>query len=220
MKLTLPFLIAATAAAAAAPAEVFIFDPAVPDADSAQTSREVARLILAHRLRDAPDDSGTALPHSVYPELDSHINAYGKPRQSLFSVQRAQREPQLVILVEGVASDNIRELHESLAGARPAFTIDEPPSEAANQDLLTKDFSAYTGTWLGPNSCPLNLAINPREPRCWRGDALIVKYDAMKVRFSTSQATPTFVLFPPNVPPFPQFEALRLSAHTVPSGWL
>ncbi|KAJ2895031.1 arsenate reductase [Zalerion maritima] len=184
MKLSL--LAFATAAVAAAPAaEVFIFDPAVQTQQNTdatpEVSREVACLVFAHRLRDAPDESGPALPETVAAdELDTQIDVYGKPRQSLFSPQRAERAPQLVVLVEGATDENMKDVSTRLdgIGMAPAFTVPEPPSAEANHDLVANDLAAFTVD--GSRSCTLDVAVNYGDQRCWNGDALIVKYDAQK----------------------------------------
>ena len=172
--------VAATALATAPSAEVFIFDATPTTADAPELSKEVARLILAHRLRDAPDETGPGVPSADLANLDVHVNTFGKPRQSLFSTDRIQREPQLVIFVEGATPESIASVRSALDGTPAAFAISNPPSATANHHLLAAEFSEYTGTWAGPESCPLDLAINSNEPRCWKGDSLVVSYDALK----------------------------------------
>ncbi|KAL2270733.1 hypothetical protein VTJ83DRAFT_104 [Remersonia thermophila] len=161
-------------------ADVYLFPQ--PSADAARDvpslPKEVARHILLQRtsrqrygsdLRDLPSsiDTETAI---------THIARFGRSPTALFASSQQEHASQLVVLLEGATPEQSRRLQGEI-GANAAFTISDPPSAAANKNLLSL---FQTMGIASSRQCDLESAINPLNSDCWSGSSSVVKYDLQK----------------------------------------
>jgi hypothetical protein len=188
MKLTLGLAagLAGCAAAAQQAAEVYIFPT---DASATSTppsvSPSLARLVLLQRLAPAGKGPSTAdIPEGVdVGTVVELMNKYGGVGAPLFG-EHSVSPSQLVIMLEGMTGDQIRELGEGLQ-TKPAFTITDPPAGSAHDKLVKNDF--YNVGITNEHKCSLMEVTNPFEERCWSGRSTVARYNVKKVGFSVSQ---------------------------------
>ncbi|KAJ6442830.1 arsenate reductase [Purpureocillium lavendulum] len=184
MKLTAALLAAfAGCAAAAQPAaEVFLvptreWSSSSPKAPS--LSRSLARLVLLQRL--APIGQGPSI-HDIPAGADidaavSAMNTFGKPPPALFADGGSEPPSQLVMLLEGLTEEQIKSLGKDFK-TKPAFTIADPPSSAAHDELIRVDLKHAAVS--NNNKCSAQQIVNPLE-ECWGGkQAAIAKFDVKK----------------------------------------
>jgi hypothetical protein len=186
MKLTigLSAALASFAAAAQQAAQVYILPTSADFASSTTVSPSLARLILLQRLdtngkgpsfRDVPDNADPE-------EFVSLINKYGKEPLKLFTEETPSSPGQLVVMLEGMTEAQIKDLGVAL-DMEPAFSIPNPPSSAAHDNLVKNDF--YNVGITNDHTCSLDQVINLQKS-CWSGDATVAKYDVSKVRIIAS----------------------------------
>jgi hypothetical protein len=122
-------------------------------------------------LRDIPNsiDTETAV---------DYIARFGKNPAPLFTHSETTGASQLVVIIEGAAAEQSSQLKEKL-GQHAAFTISDPPSAAANNDLMALFHNL--GIAAPAEQCRLPAIINPFLDACWTGSSSVVKYDLRKV---------------------------------------
>ncbi|KAK7430176.1 hypothetical protein QQZ08_003361 [Neonectria magnoliae] len=180
MKLTigLSAALASFAAAAQQAAKVYIL-PATLSASSTPVSPSIARLILLQRL--APIGKGASfsdVPDTADPEeVVALMNKFGKEPLQLFTEDERVSPSQLVIMLEGMTDTQIYHMGVALE-MQPAFTIANPPSKSAHEQLLKNDF--YNAGITNEHRCSLDQVINPFEESCWSGLSTVAKYDVSK----------------------------------------
>ncbi|CZS95062.1 hypothetical protein WAI453_011169 [Rhynchosporium graminicola] len=173
MRLTPSFLFSAliSAASAADHANVYIFDGAKRTATNTPSlSPEQARLVFAQRL-------GTSQYHGIGDASEStlsYINKFGGQHESLFQDTTDDKAAELVLIVEGVSSENAKPLLKEWSSTVPAFTISNPPCMVANQKLVS-DLQKQSGE--GSRDCSLESAINPFDRDCWNGRSNAIHFD-------------------------------------------
>ncbi|KAK0668209.1 hypothetical protein QBC41DRAFT_226787 [Cercophora samala] len=143
--------------------------------------KEVARHILLQRASRQPYGSDLRdIPSSIDTETAvSHIARFGTGPEPLFTQSDNTNVPQLVVVLEGVTSQQSHELEDALAqsGHRAAFRVSDAPSAAANKNLMTL-FQQLGAASSQP--CDLAHAINPVNDECWTGVSSVVNYDLQK----------------------------------------
>ncbi|AEO59510.1 hypothetical protein MYCTH_2307878 [Thermothelomyces thermophilus ATCC 42464] len=174
--LTAAALSGLAAAASQQSADVYMFPSSSrASAETPSIPKEVARHIMLQRtsrqrygsdLRDIPSsiDIETAV---------EHLTTFGKSPLPLFTHADKADASQLVIILEGAAADQSSRLREKL-GHNVAFTISDPPSATANNQLMAHFQNMGVAS---PEQCELPLVINPFETDCWTGPSSVVKYD-------------------------------------------
>lgn len=184
MKLTAGLLAAlAGCAAAAAPPAAEVFLVPTREASSSKTpsmSRSLARLVLLQRL--APTGQGPSV-HDIPTNTDvdaavSAMNTFGKPPPALFANGASEPPSQLVMMLEGMTEEQIQSVGRQFK-TKPAFTIADPPSSNAHDELIRIDFSRAGVS--NDNRCSVQQVVNPLE-ECWGGkQAAVAKFDVKKV---------------------------------------
>ena len=169
------------AARAKSDATVYLFpEPQRPSSLSAPTLTPAeARLIFAQRLgvsqyHGLEGTSGQAL---------SYINTFGGLPASIFQSPAEDRPAELVLVLDGLSSEDAKSMLTSRGDPAPAFDIARAPSWEDNEKLVA-DLNEQTGAY--GKGCPLEQAINPFDQQCWNGRTKIL-HVAMgknaKVRF-------------------------------------
>jgi hypothetical protein len=170
-------------ASSSEPAHVFLLKSGNEEAStsSPDLTHHVARLILQQRLSlDGLDGSLSDLPTSSdQASTIAHLNSFGKSLPSIFESDLAESPSQLVVILEGVKSDEFESIANSLGNAKPSFYIADPPSAVAHGKLLQEDFS-WNG--INANTCAFERAINPLDKECWKASSSLIRLDAFKVR--------------------------------------
>ncbi|KAI6366483.1 hypothetical protein MCOR25_005130 [Pyricularia grisea] len=163
-------------------AEAFILS-AKHDASSTRPrlSPQLVRHILLQRVSTGDDHSSLSadLPDEI--ETDralAYLNQYGREPRALFSGGKDDdRNPSMVLMLEGITEDNSRALRQGLQARKQAlaFTVADTPSADATAELLEKDFSSVL------SSCDefADLAT-PENDKCWSGRSLMAKHDVAK----------------------------------------
>lgn len=186
MKLTVALAAAfAGCVAAAQQAEVYMIPNPDNSLPQATISRSLARLILLQRL--APSGKGPStsdIPDGSDPEeIVSMMNQFGKAPAPLFTDGEATAPRQLVVLVEGVTDTEMDTTKKAFGGA-PAFTISNPPSDAAHERLVTNDF--YNVGVAKDTECSLleltGYFSDPSMERCWSGRSAVKRLNMQNVR--------------------------------------
>lgn len=118
------------------------------------------------------------IPNSISDEIAvSNIATFGKASAPLFAKSEPHDAAQLVVILEGVADAQSRQLGEKV-GQHAAFTIMDPPSAKANDRLM----GLFKNLGVAPSrQCDLPAAINPFDTDCWTGSSSVVKYDLQRV---------------------------------------
>lgn len=168
MKLTTSFFVPLLAGTASAVSEasVYMF-PRSANANAPALSPEQARLVFAQQM-------GISEYHSLgspNEETLSYINEFGLSRDPSKQATRT-----LLIIVEGVSSQNQEPLLQAWAAAKPAFTISNPSSYKANEKLV-QDLNFQAGASRG---CQFQDAINPFTDKCWSSTAKALHVDLKK----------------------------------------
>jgi len=91
----------------------------------------------------------------------------------LFEAEPAADPLQLVIILEGVSHEGSKWLRKE-AGDYLAFTIANPPSASANNELMIQ-FQDLGIT--RSKQCEIPASFNPHQENCWSGTSSVVKYD-------------------------------------------
>ncbi|KAH7326460.1 hypothetical protein B0I35DRAFT_466994 [Stachybotrys elegans] len=181
MKLTFGLtaaFIGAAAAAARQSAEVYIF-PSSPSSDTPAVSRSVARLLLLQRLAPAgKGPSANDLPDGIDVEdVIATLNQFGKPSPGLFSKSDAKNPSQLIVMLEGMTDEQLKEMAQVM-DMSPSFTIPDVPSSKAHENLVKNDF--YNAGVTNEHECSVAQVINPFNANCWSGKSTVAKYDVSK----------------------------------------
>ncbi|KAH6633846.1 hypothetical protein B0J18DRAFT_452725 [Chaetomium sp. MPI-SDFR-AT-0129] len=167
----------AAAATQQSSADVFVLQSSRPSSsDTPSIPKEVARHILLQRTsRQRYGSDLRDIPNFVDIEATvAHLAAFGKTPAPLFTASSHAADPaQLVVILEGAVAKQSSQLREKL-GQDVAFTISDPPSAAANKELISQ--FQNLGIASSPQ-CELSAAINPFEADCWTGSSSVVKYD-------------------------------------------
>ncbi|TLD11874.1 hypothetical protein PspLS_11327 [Pyricularia sp. CBS 133598] len=142
---------------------------------------QLVRHILLQRVSTGDDHSSLSadLPDEI--ETDralAYLNQYGREPRALFSGDKDDdRNPSMVLMLEGITEDNGRALRQGLKARKQAlaFTVADTPSADATAELLQRDFSGLL------SSCDefADLAT-PENDKCWSGRSLVAKYDVAK----------------------------------------
>lgn len=184
MKLTvgLAAVLAGYAAAAQQAAEVYIFPKDTDSVSAPSISPSLARLILLQRLAPAGKGPSVAdIPDGT--DVDSVVelmNKYGGETASLFGEGQAASPSQLVIMLEGLTNEQIKEIGSGFE-TKPAFTIADPPSAKAHDKLVKNDF--YNAGITNEHKCSVKEVTNPFEERCWSGRSTVARYNVKQVGF-------------------------------------
>lgn len=173
--------LAGLSAAASQPAEIFLLQRRDHSSQSTSPSlsRQLARLIFLQRLHPSSRAGSLKdLPESISEEdAISHLNEFGKAPHPLFAENTI--EPlQLMIMLEGITSDNAKTLRETVVGWKPAFTVSDVPSSAANNAFVQRELAAQDVSGLG---CSVAAVLNPVDD-CARRNNRVARYDVQKVR--------------------------------------
>ncbi|RFU77625.1 hypothetical protein TARUN_4618 [Trichoderma arundinaceum] len=178
MKLTLGIAAAlASCAAAAQPAADVYILPNRESSSPPSVSRSVARLITQQRLAFGRDASVNEIPDDAdVGNVISLINSFGKTIPSLFD-EPADEPSQLVIVLEGLTEQQIKDTRGEL-GMQPAFTISDPPPDEAMSWISGLDLSTYKG--VNKRKCSFDDITNPFDERCWADTSLCAVYDVQK----------------------------------------
>ncbi|KAM0329462.1 hypothetical protein ACHAQA_004771 [Verticillium albo-atrum] len=151
------------------PADVYLLQS--KQASSSETPslpRQAARLVLLQRLApEAWAGSLSDIPDDVTPETAvSYINQFGKAPQPLFDNTATTEPSQLLVMLEGISSEDAKTLETTLKGFSPAFKVNDAPSSVANRNLAQQDLAS---AGVGATTCDFVRAINPLEEECWSG---------------------------------------------------
>ncbi|TLS29250.1 hypothetical protein PpBr36_00020 [Pyricularia pennisetigena] len=163
-------------------AEVFILS-AKHDASSTRPRLppQLVRHILLQRVSTGDDHSSLSadLPDEI--ETDralAYLNQYGREPRALFSAGKDDdRNPSMVLMLEGITEDNGRALRQGLKARKQAlaFTVADTPSADATAELLQRDFSGLL------SSCnEVADLVTPENDKCWSGRSLVAKHDVAK----------------------------------------
>lgn len=181
MKLSAGLTVAAGGLAAAAqPAAQVYLVPAREISSAPSLSPSLARLVLLQRL--APSGQGPALGDAsedinVFDAV-SALNRFGKAYPPLFADDSNDEPSQLVMMLDGMSNEQIKDFGRAL-GSRPAFTIPDPPSGKAHDELVEVDLVG-TGA-VNAGHCGVQQIANSLEG-CWNGKrAAFARLDVTKV---------------------------------------
>lgn len=164
-------------------AEAFILS-ANHDASSARPRLppQLVRHILLQRVSTGDDHSSLSADLPAEIETDralAYLNQYGREPRALFSRSKDEdRNPSMVLMLEGITEDNGKALRQGLKARKQAlaFTVADMPSADATAELLQRDFSGLL------SSCDeLADLATPENDKCWSGRALVAKHDVAKV---------------------------------------
>jgi hypothetical protein len=172
------------AAASQSSANVYMFSSSTEAPTNAPAlSRSLARLILLQRL--APLGQGTSvteLPNDINSEaaIDA-LNNFGKTVPSLFEDKNDDAPHQLVVMLENVSESHIKEVERMGKQYKisPSFTITNPPSSKAHDQLVQND--VYDAGVAHQHKCPIGRVINKNDAQCWSGKSTVARYDIAKV---------------------------------------
>lgn len=181
LNLGLAAALAGFAAAAQQAAEVYIISNGAPESTSTPSiSPSLARLILLQRLAPAGKGPSTAdIPDGADAEsVVDLMNQFGKEPLSLFGEGEPVSPRQLVVMLEGLTDEQIKEMGKAL-DTKPAFTIADPPSSSAHDKLVKGDF--YNAGVAKEHKCLVGEVTNPFADHCWSGMSTVAKYNVQKV---------------------------------------
>ena len=193
MKLSLGLAAALAGCAAAATgaqqsAQVYLI-PGSKSTSSKSTpvavSPSLARLIFLQRL--SPFGKGPSIrerPSRLeMEEVVSALNTFGKSSPALFSDEEASDPNQLVVILEDMTASQMSDLEKQVKntykGMKPAFSITNPPSARAHEDLVNLDF--FNAGITNEHACDLDLISDTKNGQCWSGKATVGRYNADKV---------------------------------------
>lgn len=169
------------------PADVYILQSKqASTSETPSLPRQVARLILLQRLApEAWTDSLNDIPEDVTTETAvSYINQFGKSPQPLFDNKVTSEPSQLLVMLEGISTEDAKTLKKTLKGSSPAFEVNDAPSSVANHNLAQSDM---VSAGVGATNCDFVRAINPFEEECWSGKSSVAVFDVRKVRSLSAQ---------------------------------
>ncbi|CAK7229989.1 hypothetical protein SBRCBS47491_007435 [Sporothrix bragantina] len=185
--------LASSAAAAAASAPVYLIRSASSTASSTDSTsaspdlpRQIVRQILLQRL-DANDGSSffDTLPRDFDPEtaLDLIRRFGGKMTPALFAESDNTAAPQpreLLVVVQGAKPEHVAALEAALPStfAKPAFSVADPPSEAANSRLFVDELAGEGIT--AHLDASIADAIAAGVPESWANGVFVGLYDVKK----------------------------------------
>ncbi|KAG7152139.1 hypothetical protein HYQ46_012035 [Verticillium longisporum] len=127
------------------PADVYILQSKqASTSETPSLPRQVARLILLQRLApEAWTDSLNDIPEDVTTETAvSYINRFGKSPQPLFDNKATSEPSQLLVMLEGISTEDAKSLKKTLKGSSPAFEVNDAPSSVANHNLAQSDMAS------------------------------------------------------------------------------
>ncbi|CRK09409.1 hypothetical protein BN1708_002147, partial [Verticillium longisporum] len=162
------------------PADVYILQSKqASTSETPSLPRQVARLILLQRLApEAWTDSLNDIPKDVTTETAvSYINQFGKSPQPLFDNKATSEPSQLLVMLEGISTEDAKTLKKTLKGSGPAFEVNDAPSSVANHNLAQSDMAS---AGVGATNCDFVRAINPFEEECWSGKSSVAVFDVRK----------------------------------------
>jgi len=180
--------LAGCVAAAKQSADVFIL-PAVADASSSTPSLtpSIARLLLLQRLAPAGEGpSVNDIPEDALEDAVLAMNEFGTKPVSIFDKASAGSPSQLVLMLEGLSDEQMKDMAEALE-SKPAFTIADPPSSSAHEKLVKNDF--YNVGVTREHKCSIVEVSNPFEERCWSGQSTVAKYNVQRQPEALSDLT-------------------------------
>lgn len=181
MKLTLGLLaaFAGCSAAAAQPAgQVFTFPTRGPSTAPA-LGRGAAHLVFLQRMASSTSEPSI---HDIPTEIDADtavnlINTYGREIPSLFD-EKKEGPRRLLVMLEGMTQKQMQTMERAIK-AKPAFSITDPPSTSANDELFEDDF--YSVKASPKETCKLGDILNQKRAECWNGRVAAVKYNVESV---------------------------------------
>ncbi|KAM0282407.1 hypothetical protein ACHAQH_003088 [Verticillium albo-atrum] len=159
------------------PADVYILQSKqASTSESPSLPRQVARLVLLQRLApEAWAGSLDDIPKDMTAETAvSYINQFGKAPQPLFDNTASTEPSQLLVMLEGLSSEDAKTLKKTLKGSSPAFQVSDAPSSVANNNLAQRDMAS---AGVGATKCDFVRAINPFEEECWSGKSSVAVFD-------------------------------------------
>lgn len=169
MKLCAGLLAASCGLAIAAQpaAQVYLVPARETSSSPPSLSPGLARLVLLQRL--APSGQGPSLRDATektdISEAVSALSRFGKAPPPLFADDSNGQPSQLVMMLDGISEEQIKELGRVL-GTGPAFKIPDPPSAEAHDELVKVDLVG-TGA-IDAGGCGMQQIANPLEG-CWEG---------------------------------------------------
>lgn len=184
MKLTfgIAAALAGCSAAAHSTGQVFTF-PTRESSSTTSLSRSAAHLIIMQRLAAAGNEpSINTIPTDIDTDKAvSLINTFGRELPGLFSKEAEQAGPRrLLVMLEGMSSEQMQKAAKTLK-SKPSFTINDPPSSAANNELFEDDLYSVGATTR--EKCKLGDILNQKRDECWNQRSAAVKYSVEKVTF-------------------------------------
>ncbi|EEY23791.1 conserved hypothetical protein [Verticillium alfalfae VaMs.102] len=163
------------------PADVYILQSKqASTSETPSLPRQVARLILLQRLApEAWTESLNDIPEDVTTETAvSYINQFGKSPQPLFDNKATSEPSQLLVMLEGISTEDAKTLKKTLKGSSLAFEVNDAPSSVANHKLAKSDMAS---AGVGATNCDFVRAINPFEEECWSGKSSVAVFDVRKI---------------------------------------
>lgn len=172
--------LASCAAAVATPGEAFTF-PRDESSSTASLGRSIARLVLLQRLAGAGEGPTIRdIPEGINAEdAVATLNKYAPFREALFSTAPATVPKRLLVMIDGMTTQQIKDTRDAL-GQDATFTIDDLPLSAANGDFLEID--AYNAGATNMHSCSLGEIVQMTDRDCWGKESTAARYSVTKVR--------------------------------------
>lgn len=187
MKLTLGLAaaFAGCSAATAQPAgQVFTF-PARGSSSTASLGRSEAHLILLQRLASPGNEPSILdIPTDINGDRAVElITKYGREIPGLFDDTSSKDAPRrLLVMVEGMTQKQMQTSQKALR-TKPMFSIHDPPSTAANEELFEDDL--FTVDAKPKEKCSLADVLKMKRSECWNKQSTAVKYNVEQVRLQT-----------------------------------
>lgn len=172
--------LASCATAATATGQAFTF-PRDESASPSSLGRSLARLVLLQRLagpgqgpsiRDIPQ--GVSSDDAV-----AALNKFSSTGDALFSKEHAQQGKRLLVMIDGMTAQQIKDAGKAL-GKKAAFTIEDLPSSNANREFF--DFDVYNAGATKEHSCSLREIVQMKDTKCWGEQSTAARYSVDKVR--------------------------------------
>lgn len=172
-------LASSAASAAVASAPVYILSKsrtASDDSTAPSLPRQIARQILLQRLAatDATSFFDTLPRHYDADDALSLLEQFGGDVANsnfLESEDSSTRNPEILVVVEGVTDKHIAAIEGALS-TTPAFTIADPPSQAANAKLFVDELAA--GGIVAHKNVPLTDTMSQDA---WNNGVFVALYD-------------------------------------------
>ena len=176
-------ILSGVAAAASQPAEVYLLRPTsapATDADSPSLPRQFARLLFLQGFsQNGRIGSLDDLPKIIRTEdAVSFLNRFGKPPQSLLSETTAE-PAQLLVFLEGITTSNTAVLGRAVPGWKPAFTVSDVPSTAANEAFVKNEIGSFDAVKAG---CSVESVLSAADDSCAIKGNKVARYDVQKVQ--------------------------------------